>query len=132
MTVTDIPLVPSLVTGDPEREPNFILHWLNNKEMHFSLQAENILQVNLKIHWSLHIKQEGYFSNLILHSLSVLRCRSKPTWHAVHLNKIYLHIEVFHLQELTRKVVEKEEAGESNRENLEIHDSEHDDHSPRM
>lgn len=44
--VTDIPLVPSLVTGDPEREPNFILHWLNNKEMHFSLQAENILQVS--------------------------------------------------------------------------------------
>ncbi|XP_011309847.1 dmX-like protein 2 isoform X2 [Fopius arisanus] len=41
---TDIPLVPSLVTGDPEREPNFILHWLNNKEMHFTMQAENILQ----------------------------------------------------------------------------------------
>ncbi|XP_075227186.1 rabconnectin-3 alpha isoform X2 [Lycorma delicatula] len=40
---TDIPLVPSLVTGDPEREPNFVLHWLNNKEMHFSLQAEAIL-----------------------------------------------------------------------------------------
>lgn len=74
---TDIPLVPSLITGDPDREPNFILHWLNNKEMHFSLQAENILQ------------------------------------------------------ELTRKVVEKEESGESNRENMETHDSEHDDHSPR-
>lgn len=42
---TDIPLVPSLITGDPEREPNFILHWLNNKEMHFTMQAENILQV---------------------------------------------------------------------------------------
>lgn len=42
--VLDIPLVPSLVTGDPDKEPNFILHWLNNKEMHFSLQAENILQ----------------------------------------------------------------------------------------
>ncbi|XP_066592575.1 dmX-like protein 2 [Prorops nasuta] len=41
---TDIPLVPSLVTDDPEREPNFILHWLNNKEMHFTMQAENILQ----------------------------------------------------------------------------------------
>ncbi|XP_053977803.1 dmX-like protein 2 isoform X8 [Hylaeus volcanicus] len=41
---TDIPLVPSLITGDPEREPNFILHWLNNKEMHFTMQAENILQ----------------------------------------------------------------------------------------
>jgi len=50
VTVTDIPLVPSLITGDPDREPNFILHWLNNKEMHFSLQAENILQVNLNIH----------------------------------------------------------------------------------
>lgn len=74
---TDIPLVPSLITGDPDREPNFILHWLNNKEMHFSLQAENILQ------------------------------------------------------ELTRKVVEKEESGECNRENVETHDSEHDDHSPR-
>ncbi|XP_023723664.1 dmX-like protein 2 isoform X1 [Cryptotermes secundus] len=74
---TDIPLVPSLVTGDPDREPNFILHWLNNKEMHFSLQAEYILQ------------------------------------------------------ELARKVVEKEDSGESNRENMEAHDSEHDDHSPR-
>lgn len=40
----DIPLVPSLITGDPEREPNFILHWLNNKEMHFTMQAESILQ----------------------------------------------------------------------------------------
>jgi len=36
-------LVPSLLTGDPEREPNFILHWLNNKEMHFTMQAEAIL-----------------------------------------------------------------------------------------
>lgn len=36
-------MVPSLITGDPEREPNFILHWLNNKEMHFTMQAENIL-----------------------------------------------------------------------------------------
>ncbi|XP_047120921.1 dmX-like protein 2 [Schistocerca piceifrons] len=39
---TDIPLVPSLI-GSPDSEPNFILHWLNNKEMHFSLQAESIL-----------------------------------------------------------------------------------------
>ncbi|XP_044575804.1 dmX-like protein 2 isoform X2 [Cotesia glomerata] len=41
---TDIPLVPSLITGDPDREPNFILHWLNNKEMYFTMQAEGILQ----------------------------------------------------------------------------------------
>lgn len=47
----DIPLVPSLITGDPDREPNFILHWLNNKEMQFTMQAENILQVSY-IHWN--------------------------------------------------------------------------------
>ncbi|EAT41943.1 AAEL006472-PA, partial [Aedes aegypti] len=41
---TDIPLVPSMHTNDPSTQPNFILHWLNNKEMHFSLQAEAILQ----------------------------------------------------------------------------------------
>uniref|UniRef100_T1GAP9 Uncharacterized protein n=1 Tax=Megaselia scalaris TaxID=36166 RepID=T1GAP9_MEGSC len=41
---TDIPLVPSMQTSDPSNHINFILHWLNNKEMHFSLQAEGILQ----------------------------------------------------------------------------------------
>lgn len=41
---TDIPLVPSMQSTDPSTQPNFILHWLNNKEMHFSLQAEAILQ----------------------------------------------------------------------------------------
>jgi DmX-like protein len=41
---TDIPLVPSMQTNDPAMQPNFILHWLNNKEMHFSLQAEGIMQ----------------------------------------------------------------------------------------
>lgn len=41
---TDIPLVPSMQSNDPSNQPNFILHWLNNKEMHFSMQAEAILQ----------------------------------------------------------------------------------------
>lgn len=41
---TDIPLVPSMQTNDPSNQPNFILHWLNNKEMNFSLQAEIVLQ----------------------------------------------------------------------------------------
>lgn len=41
---TDITLVPSMQTADPSNHINFILHWLNNKEMHFSLQAESILQ----------------------------------------------------------------------------------------
>ncbi|KAL0821029.1 hypothetical protein ABMA28_005673 [Loxostege sticticalis] len=35
---TDIPLVPSLASGG-----RFILHWLHNKEMHFTSQAEAIL-----------------------------------------------------------------------------------------
>lgn len=38
--------MPSLSSTDPEREPNFVLHWLNNKEMHFSLQAEALLNVD--------------------------------------------------------------------------------------
>lgn len=41
---TDIPLVPSMQTSDPASQNVFILHWLNNKEMHFTLQAEAILQ----------------------------------------------------------------------------------------
>lgn len=52
----DIPLVPSLVTGDPDREPNFILHWLNNNEMHFSQQAESILQ---ELHKKMAEKEEA-------------------------------------------------------------------------
>lgn len=40
---TDIPLVPSMQTNDPASQPNFILHWLNNKDMHFSLQAEALM-----------------------------------------------------------------------------------------
>lgn len=42
---TDIPLVPSMEsTSDASNQNNFILHWLNNKEMDFTLQAEAILQ----------------------------------------------------------------------------------------
>lgn len=41
---TDIPLVPSMKTSDPANQPNFILHWLNNKEMHYTIQAETQMQ----------------------------------------------------------------------------------------
>lgn len=43
---TDIPLVPSMHSNstDSATQNNFILHWLNNKEMDFTLQAETILQ----------------------------------------------------------------------------------------
>lgn len=39
---TDIPLVPSISYCNPK--PAFVLHWLDNKEMHFSLQAELFLE----------------------------------------------------------------------------------------
>ncbi|CAM1299293.1 DMXL1 (predicted), partial [Pycnogonum litorale] len=39
---TDIPLVPSL--NCVSNEPNFILHWLNNKELEFTLSAEKLLE----------------------------------------------------------------------------------------
>ncbi|CAG0916295.1 unnamed protein product [Notodromas monacha] len=43
---TDIPLVPSM-KGNPNtdsgKEPEFVVHWLNNKEMHFTAEAESIL-----------------------------------------------------------------------------------------
>lgn len=58
---TDIPLVPSMQTNDPTTQPNFILHFLNNKEMHFSLQAENIMQEMTKK----FIEKED-FSNIVI------------------------------------------------------------------
>ncbi|KAG1687719.1 DmX-like protein 2 [Nymphon striatum] len=39
---TDIPLVPSL--NCVSSEPNFVLHWLNNKELTFTLAAEKLLE----------------------------------------------------------------------------------------
>jgi len=41
--MADIPLVPNF--GNTGNEKGFVVHWLNNKEMHFTLQAEYILQV---------------------------------------------------------------------------------------
>ncbi|CAG0879339.1 unnamed protein product [Cyprideis torosa] len=41
---TDIPLVPSMVAKDPEKDHHqFVLHWVNSKEMQFTEQAEEIL-----------------------------------------------------------------------------------------
>ncbi|XP_049518236.1 dmX-like protein 2 isoform X5 [Dermacentor silvarum] len=44
---TDIPLVPSMsgaASGGGVQEPNFVLHWLNNKEMSFSSATEQLIQ----------------------------------------------------------------------------------------
>ncbi|RWS23024.1 DmX-like protein 2, partial [Leptotrombidium deliense] len=52
---TDIPLVPSLISADgvsseTKNTPNFIIHWLNNKEMVFTQRAEKLLQqISMKI-----------------------------------------------------------------------------------
>jgi hypothetical protein len=48
---TDIPLVPSLKgsangnnnTQDGKAEPNFVVHFLNNKELYFTTESETIL-----------------------------------------------------------------------------------------
>lgn len=39
---TDIPLVPSISYCNPK--PAFVLHWLDNKEMQFSMRAEALLE----------------------------------------------------------------------------------------
>ncbi|RWS14486.1 dmX-like protein 2, partial [Dinothrombium tinctorium] len=51
---TDIPLVPSLITegigNESKCSPNFIIHWMNNKEMVFTQRAEKLLQqISVKI-----------------------------------------------------------------------------------
>ena len=43
MTFADIPLLP-VVGSKGENQFNFQLHWLNNKELEFTMEAEIILQ----------------------------------------------------------------------------------------
>lgn len=41
---TDVPLVPSIQNFDNiDAEPNFVMYWMNNKEMHYTARAENLL-----------------------------------------------------------------------------------------
>ena len=49
--LTDIPLVPTMAapTGTNKGQHNFMLHWLNNKEMQFSLEAEKIMEDLFKL-----------------------------------------------------------------------------------
>lgn len=48
--LSDIPLVPAMSSGNNAGGANkFSLHWLNNKEIYFSLEAEKILQELTKI-----------------------------------------------------------------------------------
>merc|ERR1719334_1685748 len=48
--VTDIPLVPAMNTGTQGgAQHRFLLHWLNNKEIHFSIEAGKILRELAKL-----------------------------------------------------------------------------------
>ena len=57
--LTDIPLVPSISgqskaasMSDPNNQKskhNFVLHWMNNKEMEFTVQAEKIMEDMMKM-----------------------------------------------------------------------------------
>ncbi|XP_071507110.1 dmX-like protein 2 [Diadema antillarum] len=41
---TDIPLLPAIGTMTKGNAPNFVVNWLNNKELQFTLAAETLLQ----------------------------------------------------------------------------------------
>ena len=42
---SDIPLVPALNPASPtQQKHNFVLHWMNNKEMQFTMEAEKIME----------------------------------------------------------------------------------------
>lgn len=43
MTVLDIPLLP-IIGNKEDVESNFRLHWLNNKDLEFTIEAEKLLQ----------------------------------------------------------------------------------------
>ena len=47
--LTDIPLVPSMKSTTSKTKSSFVLHWLNNKEMEFTAQAEKIMEDLLKM-----------------------------------------------------------------------------------
>ena len=42
---TDIPLLPAMGKMSKGSTPNFVVNWLNNKELQYTLAAETLLQV---------------------------------------------------------------------------------------
>ncbi|XP_033633785.1 dmX-like protein 2 isoform X2 [Asterias rubens] len=43
---TDIPLLPAMGKMSKGSTPNFVVNWLNNKELQYTLAAETLLQIN--------------------------------------------------------------------------------------
>ena len=41
--ISDIPLLPVMSSSDGTHELNFVVHWLDNKELHFTREAERII-----------------------------------------------------------------------------------------
>ena len=58
---TDIPLVPAMTSSEGagvgsdggKQRHNFVLHWLNNKEMQFTMEAEKIMDDLFKVEQTL-------------------------------------------------------------------------------
>ena len=42
MLLPDIPLIPTL--NNENKNQSFVVHWLNNKEFHFTLESEKLLE----------------------------------------------------------------------------------------
>ncbi|XP_033126626.1 dmX-like protein 1, partial [Anneissia japonica] len=51
---TDIPLLPALSSMSGSKTPNFVVNWLNNKELQLTLVAETILQEKQSTNLGLH------------------------------------------------------------------------------
>jgi len=43
--VSDIPMSPAFSSSDLAKDL-FVLHWMNNKEMHFTMRIEQLLEVS--------------------------------------------------------------------------------------
>ncbi|CAM6053245.1 unnamed protein product, partial [Sphagnum tenellum] len=66
---TDIPLVPAMSGGSGAFQHNFVLHWLNNKEMQFTMEAERIMDDLFKLALE---RDEGNFEFDLIDDVSTL------------------------------------------------------------
>jgi hypothetical protein len=53
LLLPDLPLLP--LAGNPDAAHNFRLHWLDNKELQFTMEAEKLLQVKRFVRFFFYI-----------------------------------------------------------------------------
>ena len=89
--LTDIPLVPAMNRGDSNaNSQHFILHWMNNKEMEFSCQAEKMMEQLFKI--SIKRESESNFELELVGSEQALHMAAPRS--AAELRKPRSHVDV--------------------------------------